>query len=67
MTALFNDRSDEMRSQEYVQLDQKLVERGHDLVDVAVELVNSRAEIANQIANSRNAKLTTERRAGRKR
>ena len=67
MTALLNDRSDEMRLQENFQLDQKLVEGSHDLVDVAVELVNSSAEIANQIANSRKAKQTTERRAGRKR
>jgi hypothetical protein len=64
---LLNDRLDEMRSQENFQLVRKLVQRSHDLVDVAVELVNSSAEIANQIANSRNAKQTTERRAGRKR
>jgi hypothetical protein len=64
---LLNDRLDEMRSQENFQLVRKLVQRSHDLVDVAVELVNSSAEIANQIANSRNPKQTTERRAGRKR
>lgn len=64
---LLNDRLDEMRSQENFQLVQKLVERSHDLVDVAVELVNRSAEIANQLANSRNAKQPTERRAGRKR
>ena len=40
--ALLNDRLDEMRSQENFDLVQERVERSHDLVDVAVELVNGR-------------------------
>src|SRR5215469_3675572 len=40
--ALLNDRLDEMRSQENFELVQERVERSHDLVDVAVELVNGR-------------------------
>ena len=40
--ALLNDRLDEMRLQENFDLVQERVERSHDLVDVAVELVNGR-------------------------
>lgn len=65
--ALLNDRLDEMRSQENFELVEKLVERSHDLVDVAVELVNGSAEIADQLANSPIVQQTTERRARRKR
>jgi hypothetical protein len=65
--ALLNDRLNEMRSQENFEVVQKLVERSHDLVDVAVELVNGSAEIANQLANSPRVKHTSESRAGRKR
>ena len=50
--ALLNDRLNEMRSDENYQVVKKLVDRSHDLVDVAVELVNGSAEIANQLANS---------------
>lgn len=64
---LLNDRLNEMRSDENFQLVKKLTERSHDLVDVAVELVNSSAELTNQLANSRSEKQTTEPRAGRKR
>jgi hypothetical protein len=65
--ALLNDRLNEMRSDENYQVVKKLVDRSHDLVDVAVELVNGSAEIANQLANSPVVKQSTERRAGRKR
>jgi len=65
--ALLNDRLNEMRSDENYQVVKKLVDRSHDLVDVAVELVNGSAEIANQLANSPIAKQATGRRAGRKR
>jgi hypothetical protein len=63
---LLNDRLNEMRSQENFQPVQKLLERSHDLVDLAVELVTGSAEIANQIANSPVAKEATGRRVGRK-
>jgi hypothetical protein len=65
--ALLNDRLNEMRSDENYQVVKKLVDRSHDLVDVAVELVNGSAEIANQLANSSIVKESTGRRAGRKR
>jgi hypothetical protein len=65
--ALLNERLNEMRSDQNFELVKKLVDRSHDLVDVAVELVNGSAEIANQLANSPIAKQATGRRAGRKR
>jgi len=49
---LLNDRLDEMRSQENFELVKKLVDRSHDMVDLAVELVNGSAEIATQLAQS---------------
>ena len=49
---LLNGRLDDMRSQENFDVVKKLVDRSHDLVDLAVELVNSSAEIATQLANS---------------
>ncbi len=64
---LLNERLDEMRSQENFDVVKKLVNRSHDMVDVAVELVNSSAEIANQLANLPIVKQNTGRRAGRKR
>jgi len=64
---LLNDRLNDMRSEENYQIVRKLVDRSHDLVDLAVELVNGSAEIANQLANSPIAKQATGRREGRKR
>jgi hypothetical protein len=65
--ALLNDRLNEMRTDENYQIVKKLVDRSHDLIDVAVDLVNGSAEVANQLANSPIVKQTTGRRAGRKR
>jgi len=65
--ALLNDRLNEMRSDENFKLVKKLIDRSHDLVDVAVEVVNGSAEIANQLANSPRAKQASESRANRKR
>jgi hypothetical protein len=64
---LLNDRLDDMRSDENMTVVKNLVARSHDMVDLAVEMVNSSAEIANQLANSPLAKQATGRRAGRKR
>lgn len=64
---LLNDRLNEMRSDENYKMVKKLIDRSHDLVDVAVEMVNGSAEIANQLANSPLAKQATGRRASRKR
>ena len=65
--SLLNERLSEMRSQENFELVKNLVDRSHDVVDLAVELVNSSAEIATQLANSPIVKQTTGRRANRKR
>jgi hypothetical protein len=64
---LLNERLNDMRSQENFDVVKNLVNRGHDLVDIAVELVSSSAEIANQLANSPIVKQNTGRRGGRKR
>ena len=64
---LLNDRLDEMRSDENMTVVKNLVARSHDMVDLTVEMVNSSAEVANQLANSPLAKQATGRRAGRKR
>jgi hypothetical protein len=44
-----------------------LVNRSHDMVDLAVEMVNSSAEVVRQLANSPIVKKNLGRRAGRKR
>lgn len=49
---LINDRLDEMRSDENFQVVRNLFDRSHDMVDLAVELVNSSAAVATQLANS---------------
>ncbi len=49
---LLNDRLNDMRSQENFELVKNLVDRSHDMVDLAVELVNGSAEIATQLAQS---------------
>ena len=49
---LLNDRLGEMRSDENFQVVRNLFDRSHDMVDLAVELVNSSAEVATQLANS---------------
>jgi len=64
---LLNDRLNDMRSQENFEVVQSLVNRSHDMVDLAVEMVNSSAEIATQLANSPIVKQNLGRRAGRKR
>ncbi len=64
---LLNDRLNDMRSQENFDLVKNLVNRSHDMVDIAVELVNGSAEIATQLANSPIVKQNLGRRAGRKR
>ena len=64
---LLNDRLNEMRSQENFDLVKNLVNRSHDMVDLAVEMVNSSAEVATQLANSPIVKKNLGRRAGRKR
>ena len=64
---LLNDRLNDMRSQENFDLVKNLVNRSHDMVDIAVELVNGSAEIATQLANSPIVKENLGRRAGRKR
>lgn len=64
---LLNDRLNDMRSQENFDLVKNLVNRSHDMVDIAVEVVNSSAEIATQLANSPILQQSSGRRAGRKR
>jgi hypothetical protein len=64
---LLNDRLNEMRSQENFDLVKNLVDRSHDMVDLAVELVNGSAEVANQLANSPILKQDAGRRGKRKR
>lgn len=64
---LLNDRLNDMRSQENFDLVKNLVNRSHDMVDIAVELVNGSAEMATQLANSPIVKQNLGRRAGRKR
>lgn len=64
---LLNDRLNDMRSQENFDLVENLIDRSHDMVDLAVEMVNSSAEIATQLANSPILKQNSGRRAGRKR
>ena len=63
---LLNDRLNEMRSQENFDVVKNLVNRSHDMVDLAVEMVNSSAEVATQLANSPIVKKNLGRRAGRK-
>ena len=67
--SLLNDQISEMRSEENVQLAKRLVSRTHDVVDLAVELVNTGAEVASQLAqittsrrNQGNAKPSAKRR-----
>src|SRR5215472_9902560 len=51
---LLNDRLSDMRSDENFQAVRNLFDRSHDMVDLTVDLVNSSAEVANQlIANLR--------------
>jgi hypothetical protein len=64
---LLNERLDDMRSNENFATVRSLMDRSHDVVDLAVELVNSSAEIADRLANSPLVKKETGRRAGRKR
>ena len=64
---LLNDRLSEMRSEENFAVVKNLVNRSHDMVDLAVEMVNSSAEIATQLANSPIVKQNLGRRASRKR
>jgi hypothetical protein len=56
-----------MRSQENFEVVKNLVDRSHDMVDLAVELVNGSAEMASQLANSSIVKQATESRANRRR
>ena len=64
---LLNDRLSEMRSDENFEVVKNLVNRSHDMVDLAVEMVNSSAEVATQLANSPIVKKNLGSRAGRKR
>src|SRR5215467_8897163 len=48
--SLLNDQISEIRSEENVQLAKRMVSRTHDVVDLAVELVNTGAEVASQLA-----------------
>lgn len=64
---LLNERVKDMRSNENFAPLQGLMDRSHDVVDLAVELVTSSAEIADRLANSPAFKPETNRRAGRKR
>lgn len=72
--SLLNNQMDELRSQENVELVKRLITRSHDVVDLAVELVNTGAEVANQLVelaprkhNARNAGTEAKRNARRKR
>ena len=65
--ALLNDRLSEMRSDENFAMVKNLVNRSHDMVDLAVEMVNASAEVASQLANSPIVKKDVGSRAGRKR
>ncbi len=49
---LMNDRLADARSEQNVVLMQRLVSNTHSVVDLAVELVNTGAEIADQLAKS---------------
>lgn len=64
---LLNDRLSDMRSEENFEVVKNLVNRSHDMVDLAVEMVNSSAAVATQLANSPIVKKNLGSRAGRKR
>jgi hypothetical protein len=64
---LLNDRLNDARSDQNFELVKNLVNRSHDMVDLAVEMVNSSAEVATQLANSPIVKKNLGSRAGRKR
>ncbi len=49
---LLSGRIDEMRQDKNFEIVSNLFERSHDMVDLAVELVNNSAEVASQLANS---------------
>jgi hypothetical protein len=49
---LLNEQIEEMRSDRNAGLAKRLLNRTHDMVDLAVELVNTGAEIADQLAQS---------------
>jgi hypothetical protein len=63
---LLNERLNEMRSQENFDVVKNLLDRSHDMVDLAVELVNGSAEVATQLANSPVLKQNAGPRASRK-
>jgi hypothetical protein len=52
MVNSLNDRFEELGSQQSARLIQRLVNHTHDVLDLAVEMVNVGAEIANQLAQS---------------
>jgi NADH:ubiquinone oxidoreductase subunit C len=64
---LLNDRLNDARSDQNFEVVKNLVNRSHDMVDLAVEMVNSSAEVATQLANSPIVKKNLGSRAGRKR
>jgi hypothetical protein len=64
---LLNDRLNDMRSQENFALVKNLVNRSHDMVDIAVDMVNSSAEVATHLANSPILKRNSEGRVSHKR
>lgn len=64
--SLLNQRLNEMRSDENFEVVQKLVSRSHDVVDLAVEMVNGSAEIATKLLNSSILKPSAESRGNRK-
>jgi hypothetical protein len=48
----FSDKISEASSRENVELLQRLVNNSHDLLDLTVELLNTGAELADQLAQS---------------
>ena len=52
VVSLLNDQISAFRSQENTELAKRLLHNTHDVVDLAVEMVNMGAEIADQLAQS---------------
>jgi hypothetical protein len=52
VVSLLEDQISKLRSQENAELAKRLLHNTHDVVDLAVELVNMGAEIADQLAQS---------------
>ncbi|HET6177172.1 MAG TPA: hypothetical protein VFE61_09585 [Candidatus Sulfotelmatobacter sp.] len=67
IVGLLDEQVSELRSKENVELVRRLLHNAHDVLDLAVELVNTGAEIANQLAQSNLKRDDNNKRAKRSR